>query len=675
LDFQKLLIKILKKSLLLLISLLLCSLQQLRSQPVSYAKVDGDSRRVSLFARYNTEKLTEELTSGLESDSMKVRAIFIWMTHNIKYDAKAYVKGNYKTHSPKRILKRRKAMCADYSLLFNELCRLAGIEAVTVSGYTKAGPYKPDDKIFRPEHAWNAVNIDGSWKLLDVNFASGYIKGVPTWGQWIAKTFFGKPYAIKKMVFKREYKDEWFFRQPEKMVTDHLPGERMWQLLPGPVPLEVFEQHESVIRNYLDETGQEYPYSNHIDDFRTAKEKELWEGDSAYAFNSRNVMEQAVSYHNAAAKKLRDFGKGVPAENEEEDDPYLRLQLAIDISDSAKKLFMLATESSTEEFRLRNEKNNYRKKVANSDISAAKSFTTKTVEKFRTYGTKNKTYRETLKKQSRTYQEKAEKIAGSSLEKVKNNPSKASLPESIRTVENNNVLMVQNRDTMNLLSAENARLLGSTSGVLETMVKVNNAIFTNLGIVDSCTYFNCILRSNNYDNVDSSVIVLTLERQRAIQQLDSLLTERSKIISGFRLSDSITKARMKHMQLMQKNNARLYADNKKISREPEKEEENLAADKQLLLADMQKVMEKHEFMEQFLRYDQKAIKAVYKSASRIVKRIKKESTIEEDRFKNRQKNDKKRKEALKDDIKKGRKSCDNMKAYAKAMQKKVNAGR
>ena len=70
------------------------------------------------------------------------------------------------------MLRRRKAVCSGYAALFEHLAREAGLEAVTIRGHSKgfmAGTHQDSEL----NHAWNAVKIEGQWRLLTAPGAPG----------------------------------------------------------------------------------------------------------------------------------------------------------------------------------------------------------------------------------------------------------------------------------------------------------------------------------------------------------------------------------------------------------------------------------------------------------------------------------------------------------------------
>lgn len=157
----------------------------------------------------NIESLAETLTTGLETDDEKVRAIFIWITANIAYDYVLYEKMKKKGDTKKvyfkngseaerirsfekhyydyasKVLKNKRGVCEGYATLFYELCKYANIPCAVVTGYADKNEEKVaakrNKKNFTTNHAWNMVKLHDEWLYLDVTWAStGTYKGKRT---------------------------------------------------------------------------------------------------------------------------------------------------------------------------------------------------------------------------------------------------------------------------------------------------------------------------------------------------------------------------------------------------------------------------------------------------------------------------------------------------------------
>lgn len=168
-------------------------------------------------------ELTERITGDCTNDMQKARAIYDWLTANIRYDSVEWANivrgGDSYTHdhSPLAVLERGTTVCTGYAGLFDAMCASAGLDSTFLIGNVRGYRGTEDDELVsRVKHAWSAVKIDGEWNLLDA-----------TWG------------AVQEGESPEEASaraDYYFLTPPSQMVYDHLPEEETWQLLDDPLP-------------------------------------------------------------------------------------------------------------------------------------------------------------------------------------------------------------------------------------------------------------------------------------------------------------------------------------------------------------------------------------------------------------------------------------------------------
>ena len=60
-----------------------------------------------------------------------------------------------------------------------------------------------------PNHAWNAVKIDGKWQLIDTTWGSGYVSD----GAYV-----------------KQFRETFFLPSPEQLAFSHFPQDAAWQL-------------------------------------------------------------------------------------------------------------------------------------------------------------------------------------------------------------------------------------------------------------------------------------------------------------------------------------------------------------------------------------------------------------------------------------------------------------
>ncbi|MEE1211106.1 MAG: transglutaminase domain-containing protein [Treponema sp.] len=159
--------------------------------------------------------VVKHLTSG---GTGSVKAMHDWICDNIAYDSEMYFSGRISKQDYESVLKKKKAVCSGYSALMAEMCRLAGIEAIVIEGYSKGFGYqgKLGEKT---DHAWNAVKMNGKWQLIDVTWDAGY---------------------LDRKTFVKRYTTQWFNRSPAQFIYSHLPKDNEYQYLSEPKTKEEF---------------------------------------------------------------------------------------------------------------------------------------------------------------------------------------------------------------------------------------------------------------------------------------------------------------------------------------------------------------------------------------------------------------------------------------------------
>jgi hypothetical protein len=191
--------------------------------PGRYDAIDRHALSVPAWAERTQAGLAAYLVRPARTDEEKARAIFRWIAENIAYDTQSLAAGGVRAADPEDAFRTRTAMCSGYAELFGNLAREAGLEAEIVNGFAKGVDYRIG-KHFRgaANHAWNAVRLNGSWKLIDATWGAGHMNES---GRYV-----------------RELDEHYFLTPPDQMIFTHLPEEERWQLLDVPVPMETFEK-------------------------------------------------------------------------------------------------------------------------------------------------------------------------------------------------------------------------------------------------------------------------------------------------------------------------------------------------------------------------------------------------------------------------------------------------
>uniref|UniRef100_T1KRA8 Transglutaminase-like domain-containing protein n=1 Tax=Tetranychus urticae TaxID=32264 RepID=T1KRA8_TETUR len=195
----------------------------LRAEKNVINKINDTTNDIKLQECLN--KLLDDIEGSFSFENKKVRGIFRWIAHNIRYN------WNYMgiSVSSEEILRSREGVCKDYCQLFGDMCFLAGIRVKKIQGFAKGYDYRPGHQFVPGEditHNWNAVFILGSWRFIDLTWGTGYTDHS------------GK--------FQRKLNEHFFLTDPETMIWTHFPYNELednysrWQLLDKPLTLEEF---------------------------------------------------------------------------------------------------------------------------------------------------------------------------------------------------------------------------------------------------------------------------------------------------------------------------------------------------------------------------------------------------------------------------------------------------
>ena len=192
-----------------------------------YAKVDSKVKTYpSVFT--STGQLAQQIVKDFSHPDERARALFTWMAHNIKYDTSPTAAGkrdtyiSYKTEAERRAkiaavenelanrtLRFRKGVCNGYAMLYHKVAEKMGLESEVVHGTAKILPSDIGKVPGKINHAWNAVKINGQWKLLDVTWGAGGI-------------------AADKIL--NRFDDAYFFTHPDVFLLNHIPDNKNWLL-------------------------------------------------------------------------------------------------------------------------------------------------------------------------------------------------------------------------------------------------------------------------------------------------------------------------------------------------------------------------------------------------------------------------------------------------------------
>lgn len=174
----------------------------------------------------NFAELTAYLKIPATNQSEIVEAIFYWIAINITYYNDPDFELDYPENIAMTTLLTKQSGCEGTARLFYELCAADSIECAVIFGFAEGNNFD-SRRATRPNHGWNAVNLDGKWMLVDA-----------TWGSGGSTNVGDKREYVKELDFR------YFFADPGKFAIDHLPQNASWQLLDPPVSKKQFYSDE-----------------------------------------------------------------------------------------------------------------------------------------------------------------------------------------------------------------------------------------------------------------------------------------------------------------------------------------------------------------------------------------------------------------------------------------------
>lgn len=187
----------------------------------------------------NSEALAQKISTDFKSTEQQVKALFYWITHNIKYDLDSYYNPKQKRISFKyrdeqdklakikaikskianETLVSKKGVCEGYAQIFSRVCSLLNIENNVIKGYVKNSSYYINKPEQTSNHAWNAVKINNEWKYFDTTWASG---------------------VVINNVWEPSFNSYYYSFPKEKYFKTHYPEETIWQLKIGSLSKDDF---------------------------------------------------------------------------------------------------------------------------------------------------------------------------------------------------------------------------------------------------------------------------------------------------------------------------------------------------------------------------------------------------------------------------------------------------
>ncbi len=139
-------------------------------QSANLALVDKSARFVNSFPPMtNPTSLAQGyVCRPYRSEVQRLRAIFTWVAEKVVWEDD--FEGEVDS---RRVIQTKRGCAEEVAVLVMEMCGAMGLHAEVVRGYLKApGEVLELDSTARPNHWWNAVVVDGEWRIMDCSLAS-----------------------------------------------------------------------------------------------------------------------------------------------------------------------------------------------------------------------------------------------------------------------------------------------------------------------------------------------------------------------------------------------------------------------------------------------------------------------------------------------------------------------
>ncbi|CAN5822299.1 hypothetical protein BH11BAC3_BH11BAC3_03760 [soil metagenome] len=194
------------------ICLIAISLDHVKAQGSNdFSYVDNRALNIPEAQTHSTATIAHYIKDHFKTDGEKFRAIYTWVTANIKYSTDSMYIINWGADETTKVtaaLRRRKGVCENFAAIFNDIALKAGLVSFVITGYSNQAINQ-----HHSGHSWCAVLLDKKWYLCD-----------PTWDE----SFRSNP--------------KYFLVTPTDFIDTHFPFDPIWQLLPYPITPKEFNR-------------------------------------------------------------------------------------------------------------------------------------------------------------------------------------------------------------------------------------------------------------------------------------------------------------------------------------------------------------------------------------------------------------------------------------------------
>ncbi len=182
-------------------------------------------------AETSPEAVAQYIAQREHDPYLRVKALYDYVADRVRYDVAALQAGDYPPQDPQTVFRTHKAVCAGYSKLLQKMAKSIGIDMVYVVGVSR----DQTGSVAGGGHAWNAVEIEGKWYLIDATWGAGTVDGG---------------------AFHKRYTTDYLFTPPKVFGVDHFPDDARWQLRGQPLTRGAFVR-QPMLRAGFFERGYE----------------------------------------------------------------------------------------------------------------------------------------------------------------------------------------------------------------------------------------------------------------------------------------------------------------------------------------------------------------------------------------------------------------------------------
>lgn len=197
-----------------------------------YVTIDQRIKTLTKDDKMTIPELVKTITPGYATTELKARAVYDWISLNIRYDDAKLYNGNPLEYQsdPEKILQQKKGICSEFTTLARSMFTEAGIPCEIINGNAL-----DCQTHVLTGHSWNAIQLAGKWQLIDV-----------TW-------------AANESLETGNISNAYYLVPPDHFILTHLPDEKKWSFLDSIPSIREFADHPIVDGNYFFYAEKPYP--------------------------------------------------------------------------------------------------------------------------------------------------------------------------------------------------------------------------------------------------------------------------------------------------------------------------------------------------------------------------------------------------------------------------------